>query len=541
MPAIVVKAFGGMRPIVEPHLLDPSESVLAQNVRLISGAVQPLRGSTVLRSLNVTAPKTIWRFGNSTNESEWWLEFANQTDVIRSPIPSDSWGRTYWTDGATPKYAPSTLLLSGTGAYPGASYTLGVPAPTAAPSIFGAASSEPSAETRSYVYTYVSAFGEEGPPSPPSPPQTLNPDLAVTVSSMQTGPSGAYSITLKRIYRTSAVGSSAQFQFVTEIPVATTSYVDTVAQASLGEVLATEDWQPPPAGLRGLKMLANGGAIGFVGNTVYTTEPNLPHAWAHSTAIEDTIVGIGVFRQGAALLTNGHPYIFTGADPGAMTPERLERPLACLSRESIVDTGDGCLYASSEGLVSVGAGGAEVATKRLISQAQWHAYDPSSMVGAVIEGRYHCLYTTSGGQRGMLIFDFEGGGAVFTVSNINEATAITAMYADPRTGNLYMAQGGNIVRYDRGSALSGVWRSGIYRLASPANMACFAVDAASYPVTLRVFADGAMVHTASVASRFAQRLPAGFEATEWSFELEGSAKMTRIVLATSMSELKEAL
>jgi hypothetical protein len=50
-----------------------------------------------------------------------------------------------------------------------------------------------------------------------------------------------------------------------------------------------------------------------------------------------------------------------------------------------------------------------------------------------------------------------------------------------------------------------------------------------------------MVHTASVASRFAQRLPAGFEATEWSFELEGSAKMTRIVLATSMSELKEAL
>jgi hypothetical protein len=365
MPAIVVKAFGGMRPIVEPHLLDPSESVLAQNVRLISGAVQPLRGSTVLRSLNVTAPKTIWRFGNSTNESEWWLEFANQTDVIRSPIPSDSWGRTYWTDGATPKYAPSTLLLSGTGAYPGASYTLGVPAPTAAPSIFGAASSEPSAETRSYVYTYVSAFGEEGPPSPPSPPQTLNPDLAVTVSSMQTGPSGAYSITLKRIYRTSAVGSSAQFQFVTEIPVATTSYVDTVAQASLGEVLATEDWQPPPAGLRGLKMLANGGAIGFVGNTVYTTEPNLPHAWAHSTAIEDTIVGIGVFRQGAALLTNGHPYIFTGADPGAMTPERLERPLACLSRESIVDTGDGCLYASSEGLVSVGAKRSGMRTTRL--------------------------------------------------------------------------------------------------------------------------------------------------------------------------------
>lgn len=540
MPAIVVKAFGGMRPIVEPRLLDPSESALARNVRLISGAIQPLRASTTLRALNIAGAKTIWRFGNSSNENEWWLEFANPTDIIRSPIPSDPWSRTYWTDGSTPKYAPSSLLLSGSGALPGGSYTLGVPAPTAQPNVSGTASSASTAETRSYVYTYVSAYGEEGPPSPPSAPQALDPEAAVTVSAMQTGPGGPYNITLKRIYRTSTVGSSAQFQFVTEIPVATASFVDTIAQASLGEVLATEDWVPPPAGLRGLKMLANGGAIGFVGNTVYTTEPNLPHAWAHSTAIEDTIVGIGVFRQGAALLTNGYPYIYTGADPGAMTPERLEKPMALLSKESIVDMGDGCLYASSEGLASVGAGGGDIITKKLISPEQWRAYNPASMIGAVIEGRYHCLYTTTGGTRGMLIFDFESGGAIFTVSDINLSTEITAMYADPRTGTLYFAQGGNIVRHDRGAPLTGLWRSGTYRLASPANMACMAVDAEAYPVTARIYADDVLVHTAAVSSRLAQRLPSGFEATDWRFELEGSPKMTRIVLATSMSELKAA-
>jgi len=538
MPTIVVKAFGGMRPILEPQLLDPSESQVAQNVRLISGAIAPLRGATTMRAASIASPQTIWRFGDSATENEWWLEFAGRVDVIRSPIPSDPWGRTYWSDGATAKYAPSSVLLSGGGTLPGASYTLGVPAPTVAPTVSGTASTASTSETRSYVYTYVSAYGEEGPPSPPSAPQSLDPTAAVTLSAMQTGPSGSYNITLKRIYRTSTVGSTAQFQYVTEIPVATVSHVDTKSQALLGEVLATEDWSPPPSGLTGLKMLANGGAIGFVGNTVYTTEPNLPHAWAHSTAIEEKIVGLGVFRQGAVLLTNGYPYIYTGADPSAMTPERLERPLALMSRASIVDTGDGCLYASSDGLASVGSGGGEIVTKALISPEQWRAYNPSSMVAAVIDGRYHCLYTNTSGVRGMLIFDFDGGGAKFTSCDFNTAAAVSALYPDPRTGTLYMVQSGNIIRFDRGASLTATWRSGIYRLASPANMSCFAVDAAAYPVTLKVYADGALVHTASVASRLAARLPAGFEATDWSFELSGTAKITRIVLATSMSELK---
>ncbi len=540
MPAIVVKAFGGMRPIVERQLLDAAEADLARNLKLTSGGLVPLRGSTTLKALTLIAPQTIWRYGNAPAEGDWWFEFAGDVDIIRSPIANDPHGRVYWTDGVQPRYGPTAIVLSGSGTLPGGSLNLGIPAPTAPPTITFTPGTPPNAESRSYVYTYVSTYGEEGPPSPPSAPVTVDPTAVVNVTAMQVGPGGPISLATKRIYRTSTVGSTAQFQFVAEVALATVDYADVISQATLGEVLPSEEWVAPPNALRGLKFLANGAAIGFVGNTIHLSEPNLPHAWPHEVPIDVPIVGIGVFRQGAVALTNGHPYVITGADPAAMSAERLELPQACLSKLSIVDTGDGTLFASTDGLVSIGPGGMDVVTRKLLSREQWQAYNPASMRGAFIDGKYHAFYTTAGGLRGVLIFDFEGQGGAMSVSDFNAVTAVTAAYADPRSDTLYLAQGTNIVRWDRGSSLTFVWRSGTYRLAAPANMACAALDAEAYPVTVRVYADGNLILTKTVTDRGAWRLPAGFEAYDWSFEVEGAAKVTRFAMATSISELKAA-
>ena len=285
-------------------------------------------------------------------------------------------------------------------------------------------------------------------------------------------------------------------------------------------------------------MLANGAAIGFVGNTVYLSEPNLPHAWPHQVPLDVPIVGIGVFQDGAAILTNGHPYVLTGADPAAMTPRRLELPHACVSKRGIADTGDGVIYPSAAGLISIGSGGITDLTEKLLSDDQWRAYNPASMVGAYFDGKYYCRYETLGGDRGFLIFHLKTGS--LSVSNINAATDVTAMYFDPRSGTLYMAQGGNIVRHDKGSNLTAVWRSGKYRLARPANMGCAAVTADAYPVTLRVYADGALVSTLSITGPDARRLPAGFEARDWEIEVEAATKVTRVAIATTIAELMAA-
>lgn len=538
MSVISIKVFDGLRPIQDATLLRDSEAVDSVNARLLSGRLSPLKNSTTLRALTKVAPQTIWRYGNSSVETEYWLEFLVDTDIVRSPVVADVHGRAYWTDGTTARYAPNTLIVSGA-SYPGGSYLLGVPAPTSALTVstFSAATTN-STDSRVYVYTYVSAYGEEGPPSPASALVTLDPSQPVGLTGMAVAPAGAYNITTKRIYRTSTSGSSVEYQFVAEIPVANTTYSDVRLQSQLGEVLPSTEWYPPPSGLRGLKILANGAAIGFVGSTAYLSEPNLPHAWPHEYPIDDQIVGIGVFRQSAVLLTNSYPYILSGADPQAMSVEKLELPQACVSKTSIVDTGDGVIYASPDGLVSISSAGVQLVTKDLLSREDWQAYNPSSIKAFTHENRYYMLYTTSGGTRGMLIFDFSGQGSPMSGCNINAATAITAGYTDPRTDTLYLAQGTNIVRFNTGTALTYTWRSKTFRMPAPTNFSAGMVLAGAYPVTMRVYADGTLRHTQSVANPNAFRLPGGFWAYDWAVELNGNVDVTQVSIANSVAELK---
>ena len=539
MAIVTIKVFDGLRPIQDAVLLKDTEATVAVNTRLLSGSLSPLKGVTTLKALTKTAPQTIWRYGNSPTETEHWLEFAGDGDIIRSPIADDAYGRIYWTDGATPKYAPNSLIVSGA-SYPGAWYDLGIPAPAAAPTIssFTAPPNAASTETRVYVYTYVSAYGEEGPPSSASAPATLDPSQAVGLTGMSVAPAGAYNITSKRIYRSSTVGSAAEFQFVAEIPVANTTYTDAASQADLGEVLPSEEWAAPPTGLRGLRLMANGAAIGFKGNTAYLSEPNLPHAWPHQYPIDEPIVGIGLLRQSAVLLTNGHPYILSGADPQAMSAERMELPQACVSEPSIVEWGDGVAYASPDGLVSISTAGVQILTKDLLTREQWLALNPASIRAYVHDNRYHALYTTVAGARGMVVFDFSGQGAAMQTCDINAATAVTAGYSDPRTDTLYLAQGTNIVRFNAGSALTYTWRSKTFRMPYPANFGAAMVLANAYPVTLRVYAGGTLRHTYAVPDANAFRLPSGFREIDWALEVTGAGDVSQISMATSIAELK---
>jgi hypothetical protein len=540
MTAIVVKAFGGMKPIVNPLLLDSGDAQLARNVRLISGAIAPLRGTTTLKSTTSVTPQTIYRYGTSSTETNYWLEFPGDVDVVRSPIAADQYDRLYWTDGTAPRYAPNSLIVSGA-SYPGASYLLGIPKPTTAPSITASTAPTEAAKTesRTYVITYVSAYGEEGPPSDASAVVSVDNTQSVTVS-IPGNPGGNRNLTLKRIYRSSTVGSRAYFQFVAEVPIATTSYVDTKSQADLGEVLPSENWKEPPSGLKGLRMMATGVAVGFVGNTVYLSEPNLPHAWPHQYPLDAEIVGIGTFGQTVVALTKTFPYVLQGVDPAAMSTTKMELRQACVSKRSIVETGDGVMFASPDGIVSIGGGGIQLVTQNILSRDQWQAYKPDSLQAYLYNGRWHGFYNT-GSERGLLIFDFTGQGAYMTVSDLGSGGAqpITAGFQDASTDTLYLCQGSFIVRFDSGSSLPYLWRSKLFRVPQHLNFSVAQVRAAAYPVTLRVYADGALKFTKSVSSEAHFRLPSGFKALDWYVEIEGTSDVTEFFMATSVAELMQ--
>lgn len=538
MPTANIKAFDGLKPVADPVLLDNGAAQVANNVKLISGAIAPLRGTTVLKPLTKTLPRTIYRYGTSSVETEHWLEFPLHTDVMRSPINDNQYGMLYWADGNGVRYAPSNLIISGS-SYPGASYQLGIPAPTSNPNLSGTAPTEAATNVSlTAVYTYVSTFGEEGPPSTPSAVYAVDIDSPITVSNMAVGPGGDRSIATKRIYLSSTAGGNTEFQFWKEVPVATTSTTGTYNQSALGEVLPSTDWVAPPTNLRGLRMMANGIAVGFVANTAYASEPNLPHAWPHQYPSDYEIVGVGTFGQSAAFLTNAFPYVLSGVDPAAMSFEKLSLPQACVSAESIVETGNAVYYASPDGLVMIGSGGIDIVTKGLLSPEQWREYNPSSIKASVNEQRYIGLFTRANGQRGILIFDFSGSGATFTTSDINSATAITAMHHDARTDTMYLAQGTNIVRYDRGSALTYTWKSKVFRAGHPMNFGFGQLIADAYPVTMKVYADGQLKLTKSVTNNNLFRLPSGFRAQDWEIELSGAAKITQAMITTATAEAK---
>lgn len=538
MPTIGLVAFDGLKPIADPLLLEQGEATVAKNVRLISGALAPLKGVTALKALTKQQPKTIYRYGTSNVETEHWLEFTLRTDVMRSPITDNQFGILYWSDGVQPKYAPANLILSGS-SYPGASYNLGVPAPEGTPSISGTEPTVAAAATAlTVVYTYVTAYGEEGPPSPPSEVVRVDPDQPITVSGMSASPSGPYNITVKRVYISSTVGNRAEFQLWKEIPVAIASTTGAYEQDDLGEVIPSEDWVAPPASLQGLRMMANGIAVGFVENTAYASEPNLPHAWPHTHPADHRIVGVGTFGQSAVFLTDAFPYILSGIDPAAMSFEKLSLPQACVSAASIVETGNAVYYASPDGLVVISSGGIDIVTSRLLSREQWQEYNPSSIEASIYESRYIATYQKAGGQRGILIFDFSGQGALMTECDINASTPITAMHHDPRTDTLYLAQGGNIVRFDRGSPLLMNWRSKTFRMPYPMNFGYGQVLSEQYPVTLKVYADGQLKQTKQVPNTRPFRLISGFRGMDWSLEIEGSHKVTQVFVSTAIAELK---
>ena len=421
------------------------------------------------------------------------------------------------------------------------------PAPSGTPTTNATIPAKKVAESRTYVLTYVTAYGEEGPPSDASDLASLDADQPVTLS-LAASPGGNYNVTLKRLYRSSTVGSTAQFQLVPvtwagnttpsyDIPIGVTSVTDSAAQATLAEVLLSEGWEAPPATLKGLRMVANGAAVGFSGRTVHMSEPNLPHAWPHKYPIDYDIVGVAVFGQTVAVLTDSYPFLLQGADPAAMTPTKIEVPQACASKRSIVETGDGVIYASPDGLVSLGAG-INVITEGIFSRDQWQAYVPSSMECYLYNRRIHVFYTAAGNVRGCLVFDLSGQGAVLTTTDLPAATAVTAGFYNAKSDLLYLAQGGYIVRFDQGSALPATWRSKVFRLAHPQNIRVGQVRAASYPVTLKIYADGALKHTQTVDNSNHFVLPSGFRGLDWEFQVEASVEISEVNLATSIGELK---
>lgn len=562
--------FSGIAPGVAPRLLAEQFGQTAENIDFESGRISPIKEDTDSFTLQNAQRRSIF-FYRDTN----WLEWnEDNVSVVVGPIPGDNLDRLYFTGDDYPRMGTATTIVSGTAGYPGVTYKLGVPAPTGAPTTTknGTADETQDPYDVSYVYTLVTEYGEEGPPSPASTPIELTDAETVTVSiptpSLASGTYNFGSNAKKRIYRSNTGSLNTQFQFVKEVAFTETSATDDKDGDELGEILPSTFWIGPPdddtslypdGPLQGLIAVGNGIMAGFTGKRFCLSEAYLPHAWpvGYRITTEEDIVAIAATGNGVVALTDGQPYFITGTDPSAMTAIRLDIAQACININSVVDMGEYVLYAGPDGLVAVSGSQAEVVTRGLVSPAQWNSdFYPDLIRSFVYEGTYVAFYT-SGSTHGGWVFDPRASEAA--LSTLTISSEVRGGYTNPKTGELYIIVGNKIKKYRAGSTLrTAKWKSKKYVTPAPTSMGWVSVKADSYPVTVKVWGDGTLIanYTISYSNNVytqatltpsnisnatlqepVMRLPAT-RAQEWEVEVSGAVDINEVCLAQSMDEIR---
>ena len=421
----------------------------------------------------------------------------------------------------------------------------------------------------SYVYTFVSAYGEEGPPSEASTVLTTDDNREVTLSNLDTSsPKSNTNLSLKRIYRSNTGSNTTAFQFVKEIPLATASTTDDSDNDDLAEVIPSYYWIGPPdddtstypdGPMQGLTALPNGIFAGFTGKRICFSEPFLPHAWpvSYRITLEEEIVAIGAAGNGVIVTTKGTPYLIAGTDPQSMSAIRIESGQACLKKESLVDMGPYVMYASPDGLVMAAGTDVRVATEGILSPQQWQAdYYPSTIRGFLWEGRYVGFYETGSGYGGF-IFDPRGGANSLVTLTTSEE--IQGGFTDPDDNQLYFIIDNDIKKFqgDTSSNETLVFKTKEFVVPKPISMGFLKVEAEAYPVTVKVYGDGTLYYNATIGASgasytvtgttpsFAQttipepivRLPAKLHKT-YAIEVESSNTINEICIGESMDELR---
>lgn len=493
MSRIKIEAMGGMRPLLDARMLPDQMASYATNVIVRTGALRPLSTPTELRRWANQRYASARRLLFNDGSTYWYPLQSADSAIIKAPLVNDSFERFYILDppGTPLRFNTRERIVAGQ-----PSYLLGLPAPTAAPTVAPQGGTNTLKETRAYVYTFVDEFGQEGPPSPPeiaTGPIDATPwrigGLDVAVPDATQRPA----IT-KRIYRTVvASNQQASFQFVAEIPLAQASYDDvlTNVQVALNFSLGTMNYLAPPANLEGLLVMPGGFLVGWRDRTLHFSESYRPWAWPaeYDLALDFQIVGGAVIQQTLVVATRGHPYTLTGNSAAAMSPSKQDRFEPCLSRQSIVAGINAVFYVSANGLIAVNAGGTDDLTHNLVGRDLWLRDYAPNVFGAARIGAYYMAFNDSDDGLGYMVSTDDPREGVI---RLQDYRGIVSVWDDAVSDDvLAMVHSGSdsvVLRITpRDPAVTGSprvfsWRSKEFFLADPSNFGALMINAEGAPL-----------------------------------------------------------
>lgn len=469
MSALKIAKFLGEAPKLAGELLPDTVAQYAFNAKLYAGDLIPYRIPEVVASLEKVGPiASIYPMASGSNKL--WLHWTEDVDVAKGPIASDTTQRIYYTGQGEPRVTNFTLATSGGGAsYPISYYTLGLPAPTVAVSAALGGGGAGAALARTYVYTWLTLWGEESQPSPVSNSVNALEGQTVNITGLPVvGPVGQYQTTgmVKRLYRAVTTGAGTFYFKVADIALATAVYADTVATAVLTVFLPSTDYDAPNAAMKGIIALPNGMMAAFFDNNLCFAEPYQPHAWPikYRLTTDSNIVAIASVGTSIVVATEGNPYVFTGNSPADVTSTRLDIIYPCVAKRSMVNMGFGAVYASRAGLVVISQSGNDLLTKYVHYWDTWQdSFDITLLTARYYDGKYFAAHGT-----GSFIFEKdEQIGGYFVESSYQ----FTAAYYDPLAAIFYFALGPSVYQWDPPTGVRSVvdWKSKVFKTADMVN------------------------------------------------------------------------
>lgn len=475
-----------------------------------------------------------------------WLTFGSTVDIVKSTIPDNNY-RIYYTGDAFPKQTDYDEAIVGSSEnWPTTKYRLGVEQPSGTLTT-GTTPGDIGADiTTAYVYTYITASGEEGKPSDPSDIRTIlaSENLDITLTGFDYPTKDLNNITHVRIYRINAGDTLAEYQLVnTESDLAiatavTSGYTDSKDPSELGEVISTTDYDIPPDEMVNIVMYGNGIYAGFKNNDIYFNEPFLPYAWPSEYRVniaENNIIGLGAMGGGVVALTDGNPRIILGNHPANMVETPLPYNQPCLSKDGIVSSKFGVTYPTTDGLYHITSNDGINLTENIYSISQWNLLGTlADLFGVFHDGKYYGFFKNSSIG---FIYDFDNPDYIIDISH----PILTFINGYSTGTNLYvLALDGNIESvYDWATAntnLTYTWKSKKFQKLEYINLSVGRVIGDG-TCTFKLYVDGNLKQTKGITMDKLFRLPSGFRGKTYEVEITGTGIIDIIQLGTSVKQL----
>jgi hypothetical protein len=370
-----------------------------------------------------------------------------------------------------------------------------------------------------------------------------------------------------------AVGAGTLYHDVSENPPTTAArywgdgsydFLDDFDSRNLLDVLASDEYDSPPEDLQGLITVQNSILAGFVGNTLYFSEPGQPSAFParYATPVGEQIVALAALAGSLLVLTKGYPYIVAVRDPAAgVSVDRIDVLYPCLSAQSVVTMGYGIIWSTNDGLaVYSPSSGAALVTKALYNNDTWTVdVNPNTVVAEYYGENYFASHST-----GSFVFEQDTKVGGFFVDT---GPVFTASWYDTQTGKLYYVSGtlGDIYEWDDLSqpALTMDWKSKVIvtkdmlNLGAARVIADYSAVTATWDtnvqlwndaltnwnlpdeITFRLWVNKQLIFTTTVNDMNGFRLPTGYRTDTFEVGVEGNVRVRAIHLAETMLGLRE--